>query len=84
VKASGYGRTHGRLGLHEASQAKFVEVDRGRLLPPWWFPYRPTGVAGFRGALETFYSRGAAARARAAWRHRRGLLGFGRRLLTRP
>ena len=38
--ASGWGRTHGRAGLLEMVQAKYIDVDR---LPgrekPWWFRY---------------------------------------------
>jgi hypothetical protein len=83
VKESGFGRTHGKHGLYEASRVKFVEADAGRLRPPWWFPYGPAGVPGFRGLLETFYGRGASNRARAAWRHRRGLVGLARGFLAR-
>jgi succinate-semialdehyde dehydrogenase/glutarate-semialdehyde dehydrogenase len=84
VKASGYGRTHSKHGLYESTRVKFVELDRGRLRVPWWFPYRPSSVEGFRGALEVAYRRGAGRRLRAAWRHRRGLAGFGLRLFRRP
>jgi succinate-semialdehyde dehydrogenase/glutarate-semialdehyde dehydrogenase len=84
VKQSGFGRTHGKHGLYEASQVKFVELDAGRLPAPWWFPYERTGVDGFRGLLGTVYGRGAGNRARAAWRYRRGLAGLVRRLFRRP
>jgi succinate-semialdehyde dehydrogenase/glutarate-semialdehyde dehydrogenase len=40
IKASGIGRTHGRLGLDEMVRVKYLEVD---LLPgvkkPWWYGY---------------------------------------------
>jgi succinate-semialdehyde dehydrogenase/glutarate-semialdehyde dehydrogenase len=40
IKASGIGRTHGRLGLEEMVRVKYLDVDR---LPgtkkPWWYPY---------------------------------------------
>ena len=39
VKASGIGRTHGRLGLLEMTQPKFVSLDRGRGAELWWYPY---------------------------------------------
>jgi Aldehyde dehydrogenase family len=84
VKASGSGRTHGKQGLYEASQVKFVELDAGRLRAPWWFPYDARGVDGFRGFLGAFYGRGIGTRARAAWRHRRGLVGLARRFVSRP
>ena len=84
VKESGYGRTHGKHGLYEASRVKFVELDSARVRPPWWFPYEPASVDAFRGVAGLFYGRGAAVRARAAWRHRRGLIGLARRFVTRP
>jgi succinate-semialdehyde dehydrogenase/glutarate-semialdehyde dehydrogenase len=38
--ASGWGRTHGKAGLHEMVQTKYIDVDR---LPgrekPWWYRY---------------------------------------------
>jgi succinate-semialdehyde dehydrogenase/glutarate-semialdehyde dehydrogenase len=48
--ASGWGRTHSRLGLLELVQVKYVDVDR---LPhrskSWWFGYdQELGVAGDR------------------------------------
>jgi len=40
IKASGIGRTHGRLGLQEMVRVKYLDVD---LVPgmkkPWWYPY---------------------------------------------
>jgi acyl-CoA reductase-like NAD-dependent aldehyde dehydrogenase len=37
TKASGSGCTGGRHGLYERVQARYVDVDRGPLRPPWWF-----------------------------------------------
>jgi succinate-semialdehyde dehydrogenase/glutarate-semialdehyde dehydrogenase len=84
VKASGSGRTHSGYGLLEASQVKFVELDRGRVPVPWWYPYGPDMVEGFKGVLEAFYRPSMRDRARGAWRYRRGLLHLGRRYLRRP
>lgn len=81
VKDSGHGRTHSRHGLYAMSSVKFVDVDRGRLTPPWWFPYDAVAADGFRGALGVLYGDGVAARATSAWRHRSGLLRLGRRAL---
>jgi succinate-semialdehyde dehydrogenase/glutarate-semialdehyde dehydrogenase len=39
VKASGFGRTHGRHGLAEMVQSKYVSLDRGRGAELWWYPY---------------------------------------------
>jgi acyl-CoA reductase-like NAD-dependent aldehyde dehydrogenase len=83
VKQSGFGRTHGKHGLYEASQVKFVERDAGRVYPAWWFPYEARGVDGWRGLLPTFYGSGVGNRARAAWHHRRGLVGLARRAVRR-
>ena len=52
VKESGFGRTHSKHGLYELSQVKFVDLDRGRVPAPWWFPYDQGVVDGFAGALE--------------------------------
>jgi acyl-CoA reductase-like NAD-dependent aldehyde dehydrogenase len=82
-KESGYGRTHAAHGLRELSHVKFVDADRGRLAPPWWFPYDERVADGFRGALGTIYGRGARVRAESAWRHRGGLLELGKRSLRR-
>lgn len=42
IKASGIGRTHGKLGLDEMVREKYLDVD---LLPgikkPWWYGYGP-------------------------------------------
>ena len=67
VKRSGFGRTHGKHGLYEATRVKFVESDRGRLREPWWFPYDRHAVDGFRAFLGMFYGNGIKARAGAAW-----------------
>jgi acyl-CoA reductase-like NAD-dependent aldehyde dehydrogenase len=38
--ASGWGHTHGRLGLLEMVQVKYVDVDRlPRFAKPWWYGY---------------------------------------------
>lgn len=38
--ASGWGRTHGKLGLHEMVHAKYIDVDRlPRFEKPWWYRY---------------------------------------------
>ncbi len=51
IKASGIGRTHGKLGLNEMVREKYLDVD---LLPgikkPWWYGYgstMPTAAEGF-------------------------------------
>ncbi|HET8922321.1 MAG TPA: aldehyde dehydrogenase family protein [Candidatus Acidoferrum sp.] len=63
--ASGWGRTHGRAGLLEMVQMKYIDVDR---LPhkekPWWYRYG----AGMERAADAFlqfeFSNGIGARLR--------------------
>jgi acyl-CoA reductase-like NAD-dependent aldehyde dehydrogenase len=82
-KESGFGRTHGKHGLYALSSVKFVDADSGRVPVPWWFPYGPAALEGFRGALGLLYARGARRRARWGWSERRGLTRIGRRYLGR-
>jgi acyl-CoA reductase-like NAD-dependent aldehyde dehydrogenase len=82
-KESGIGRTHSKHGLYAVSQLKFVDADRGRLTPPWWYPYSDMVVDGFRGALGALYGDGATARLAAVRLHRRGLLALGKRAWRR-
>ena len=39
IKQSGIGRTHGRIGLREMVQPKYVSLDRSRGPELWWYPY---------------------------------------------
>jgi succinate-semialdehyde dehydrogenase/glutarate-semialdehyde dehydrogenase len=81
TKESGFGRTHSRYGFLECTQLKFVDADRGRVAVPWWFPYAPDSLDGFRGVVGVLYGDGLAARANALWRHRRGLAHIVKRYL---
>ena len=38
-RGSGLGRIGSRHGLYALSHQKFVDTDRGRLTPGWWYPY---------------------------------------------
>jgi acyl-CoA reductase-like NAD-dependent aldehyde dehydrogenase len=80
VKSSGFGRTSSRHGLYECVHVKFVDSDRGRLRPPWWFPYDAETERALRAALDVLYGDGLE-RWRAAWRHRRELMQLVRRSL---
>ncbi|HKS09287.1 MAG TPA: aldehyde dehydrogenase family protein [Pyrinomonadaceae bacterium] len=55
VKQSGYGRTHGRLGMLELVAPQHIHVNRVGWLPDvWWFRYT-TGAANlFRGFARHF------------------------------
>ena len=72
VKSSGFGRTSSKHGLYECVNVKYVDADRGRLRPAWWFPYDAETEGALRAALDVLYGTGAE-RWRNAWRHRREL-----------
>src|SRR5437667_1749922 len=63
VKASGIGRTHGRLGLEEMVRVKYLDSD---LLPgtkkPWWYGYGSSLTNAVNGFLDFQFSRSAASR----------------------
>jgi len=76
-KASGMGRTHGRIGFHEMTQPQVVVHDwlsfAKRNL--WWHPYSVALYRGLSGALQLFYGR--------SWRSRLGGILPLLRVLTR-
>ena len=78
TKASGFGRTSGKHGLYECVQIKYVDADRGRTKPGWWFPYDERTARALRNALDVLYGEGFE-RVRAAWRHRRDLVHLAKR-----
>jgi len=65
--ASGWGRTHGKAGLLEMVQTKYIDVDR---LPsrekPWWYRYGAELERAADAFLQFEYGRGIAARLRNA------------------
>lgn len=55
VKESGYGRTHGRMGLLELVQPRHIHVNRVFFLPDlWWFGYGPRATKLFSGLATRF------------------------------
>ena len=55
VKQSGFGRTHGRLGLLELVSAQHVHINRLSFLPDvWWFRYSPFAGKLFHGLAKHF------------------------------
>ena len=55
VKQSGFGRTHGRLGLLELVSAQHVHINRVSFLPDvWWFRYSPLAGKLFHGLAKHF------------------------------
>jgi acyl-CoA reductase-like NAD-dependent aldehyde dehydrogenase len=82
VKGSGFGRTSSKHGLYECAQVKFLDSDRGRVRPIWWFPYDEPTERALRALLDVLYG-SPGERVRAAWRYRRELVHAGRRALGR-
>jgi acyl-CoA reductase-like NAD-dependent aldehyde dehydrogenase len=65
--ASGWGRTHGRAGLLEMVQTKYIDVDRlPRREKPWWYRYGAELERAADAFLQFEYGRGTAARLRNA------------------
>ena len=55
VKQSGYGRTHGRLGLLELVTPQHIHTNRVPWLPDvWWFRYSAQAANLFRGLARRF------------------------------
>src|SRR5215813_7426279 len=55
VKQSGYGRTHGRLGLLEMVSPQHIHANAlPRLSDVWWFPYTKQAGELFRGFARRF------------------------------
>ncbi len=58
VKASGLGRTHGRLGLEEMVRVKYVDSDLlPRVRKVWWYGYGPEFVRQMEGFVDFLFSR---------------------------
>ncbi len=73
-KASGIGRTHGKLGLDEMVRVKHIDIDMLPRLPkPWWFAYSGF-VSQLRALIEFLFGRGLAARVRGGFRSAPALL----------
>ncbi|MCL5405963.1 MAG: aldehyde dehydrogenase family protein, partial [Deltaproteobacteria bacterium] len=59
VKASGFGRTHGRIGFNEMSQPQVVVHDLLGFAKKnlWWRPYSEELYRGLCGTMKFFYGR---------------------------
>jgi succinate-semialdehyde dehydrogenase/glutarate-semialdehyde dehydrogenase len=65
--ASGWGRTHGKAGLLEMVQTKYIDIDRlPRREKPWWYRYGADLERAADAFLQFEYGRGLAARLRNA------------------
>jgi acyl-CoA reductase-like NAD-dependent aldehyde dehydrogenase len=62
MKASGIGRIHGRAGLREMVQPKYVSFDRGRKPALWWYPYDAEYRALVSGVAPALYAKSFARR----------------------
>jgi succinate-semialdehyde dehydrogenase/glutarate-semialdehyde dehydrogenase len=57
IKDSGYGRTHGRMGLLELVHPQHIHVNRISFLPDlWWFRYSSKATELFDGLAKHFTS----------------------------
>jgi len=74
VKASGIGRIHGRAGLREMVQPKYVSFDRGRKPALWWYPYDADYRRLIAGVAPALYATSFARRLAGQL----GLMRFGR------
>lgn len=56
-KESGYGRTHGYLGLEAMTQPRAVidDIMPGLQKNMWWYPHSPEVYSGLKGALQFLY-----------------------------
>jgi acyl-CoA reductase-like NAD-dependent aldehyde dehydrogenase len=69
VKASGIGRTHGRLGWDEMVRVKYVDVDlMPRTKKVWWYGYGMAFAQQMDGFLDMQFARGIGERVRGALR----------------
>jgi acyl-CoA reductase-like NAD-dependent aldehyde dehydrogenase len=69
VKASGVGRTHGRLGLDEMVRVKYLDIDRvPGMKKVWWHRYGESFRRQMEGFLDMQFARGLGTRLRGAVR----------------
>jgi len=59
LKASGFGRTHGKIGFHEMTQPQVVVHDLLTFAKKnlWWHPYDEKLYSGLLGAIKLFHGR---------------------------
>jgi acyl-CoA reductase-like NAD-dependent aldehyde dehydrogenase len=64
--ASGWGRTHSRVGLLETVRVKYVDVDAlAGTRKPWWFGYDARFTRASEALTEVLFARGFRGRLRA-------------------
>ncbi len=69
LKASGYGKTHGRIGFNEMTQPQVVVHDLMSFAKKdlWWHPYDESLYRGLLGAMKLFYGRKLINRLSGLW-----------------
>ncbi len=73
---SGFGRTHGRLGLEELTEPHHVHVDTGRIKREvWWHPYDRRGLEAGKALFDLLYGRRFSRRLSALLKLRRAMKG---------
>jgi succinate-semialdehyde dehydrogenase/glutarate-semialdehyde dehydrogenase len=72
VRASGWGRSHSRIGLLEMVHVKYIDIDRLPRVPKsWWFGYNETLAAAADGFVDFLFA--------PRWRRRLASLAAGKR-----
>jgi acyl-CoA reductase-like NAD-dependent aldehyde dehydrogenase len=57
IGASGWGHSHGKLGLREMVQPKYIDVDRlPRFAKPWWFGYTSALAESADGFVRALFA----------------------------
>jgi delta 1-pyrroline-5-carboxylate dehydrogenase len=55
--ASGWGHSHGKLGLREMVQPKYIDIDRlPRFAKPWWFGYTSSLAESADGFVRAMFA----------------------------
>ncbi len=66
-KQSGIGRTHGKLGLAEMVQVKYIDVDLLPNMPKvWWYGYGPNFQQQMSGFIDMLFGSGVRRRIKGA------------------
>ncbi len=66
-KQSGIGRTHGKLGLAEMVQVKYIDVDLVPRMPKvWWYGYGPNFQRQMSGFIDMLFGSGLGLRIKGA------------------
>ena len=69
MKASGIGRTHGRIGFEEMVRVKYLDVDRmPGIKKVWWYGYGERFQKQMEGFVDMQFARGMGARLSGALR----------------